>query len=77
MARSRRSLRRDARGRLHYDVRGCDREWFPEDEERWRSYHVGDDLDQPAELGFYCPECAEREFELNEGGTAASPATVP
>jgi hypothetical protein len=25
-------------------------------------YHGGDDLDEPAELVFYCPECAEREF---------------
>jgi len=22
----------------------------------------GGDLDEAAELGFYCPECAEREF---------------
>jgi hypothetical protein len=22
----------------------------------------GDDLDEPAELVFYCPSCAEREF---------------
>jgi predicted RNA-binding Zn-ribbon protein involved in translation (DUF1610 family) len=31
--------------------------------ERWRAYHVGDDLDEPADgIVFYCPECAEREF---------------
>jgi hypothetical protein len=24
--------------------------WLPEDEERWRAYHGGDDLDEPAEL---------------------------
>jgi Zn finger protein HypA/HybF involved in hydrogenase expression len=22
----------------------------------------GDELEEPAELAFYCPECAEREF---------------
>jgi hypothetical protein len=33
-----------------------------DDGERWRAYHVGDDLDEPAELAFFCPECAEREF---------------
>jgi hypothetical protein len=27
-----------------------------------RAYHVGDDLDEPADLVFYCSECAEREF---------------
>jgi len=30
--------------------------------ERWRAYHGGDDLDEPAELVVYCPECAAREF---------------
>jgi hypothetical protein len=36
--------------------------WLPADEQRWRTYHVGDDLDEPAELVFYCPACAEREL---------------
>jgi hypothetical protein len=35
---------------------------LPADEERWRAYLGGDDLDAPAELIFYCPDCAEREF---------------
>jgi hypothetical protein len=39
----------------------CRRAWVKEGE-RWRAYHAGDDLDEPAELVFYCPECAEREF---------------
>jgi hypothetical protein len=39
----------------------CHRQWLSDDE-RWRAYHVGDDLDQPAELVFYCPERAQREF---------------
>ena len=43
----------------------CDRRCRPEDEERWRAYHVGDYLDEPPELVFYCPECAEREFGVN------------
>ena len=34
--------------------------WLPEDEERRRAYHGGDDLDEPAEVVFYCPECPER-----------------
>jgi hypothetical protein len=25
----------------------------------------GDDLDEPAEVSFYCPECSEREFGSN------------
>jgi ribosomal protein L44E len=40
----------------------CSTRWLPADEERWRAYMGGDDLDQPAELVFYCPECAERAF---------------
>jgi hypothetical protein len=31
-------------------------------EERWRAYHGGDNLDASAELFFYCPACTEREF---------------
>ena len=41
----------------------CEEVWLPADEERWRAYFGGDDLDGPAELAFYCPECAEREFD--------------
>jgi hypothetical protein len=41
----------------------CDARWLPADEARWRGYLGGDDLDEPAELVFYCPECAEREFK--------------
>jgi hypothetical protein len=44
----------------------CGRKWLPIDVERWRAYHVGDDLDEPAELVFYCPECAERELTTTE-----------
>jgi hypothetical protein len=40
----------------------CDRRWLPADDERWRAYLGGDDLEQPAELVFYCSDCAEREF---------------
>jgi hypothetical protein len=39
----------------------CRRPWVADDE-RWRAYHVGDDPSEPAELVFYYPECAEREF---------------
>ena len=37
----------------------CDARWLPADDERWRAYLTGD---VPAELAFYCPDCAEREF---------------
>ena len=40
----------------------CRRPWIAGDE-RWRAYHVGDDPAEPAELVFYCPQCAEREFD--------------
>lgn len=41
----------------------CHRQWSPDDEERWRAYHVGDDPYGTAEdIVFYCPECAEPEF---------------
>jgi hypothetical protein len=37
-----------------YDAR-----WLPADEDRWEAYLTDD---EPAELVFYCEECAEREF---------------
>ena len=40
----------------------CEARWLPADDERWRVYLGSDDLDEPPELAFYCPECAEREF---------------
>jgi hypothetical protein len=44
----------------------CEAVWLPGDEERWQA-HLGCDehLDTPAELAFYSPECAEREFGDN------------
>jgi hypothetical protein len=30
------------------------------DDERWRAYLTDD---EPQELAFYCPDCAEREFD--------------
>jgi hypothetical protein len=41
----------------------CHRQWQPDDDDRWRAYHVGDDPDEPAELVFYCPRCAASEFD--------------
>jgi hypothetical protein len=35
---------------------------LPADEQRWRAYLGGNDLDEPAELFFYGSACAEREF---------------
>lgn len=40
----------------------CEARWLAADEERWRAYLGSDDLDEPGELAFYCPDCAEREF---------------
>jgi predicted RNA-binding Zn-ribbon protein involved in translation (DUF1610 family) len=37
----------------------CGARRLPADEERWRAYHTDD---EPPELNFYCPACAEREF---------------
>ena len=35
----------------------CRRPWVS-DAERWRAYHGGDDLNELAEVVFYCPVCA-------------------
>ena len=40
----------------------CDACWLPANEDRWRAYLGGDDLAELAEVVFYCPACAEREF---------------
>jgi hypothetical protein len=40
----------------------CEAAWLPADEERWRVYFGSDTLDEPGEVVFYCPNCAEREF---------------
>ena len=41
----------------------CQATWLPADEGRWRAYlDCEEDLDAPAEVVFYCPACAEREF---------------
>ena len=42
----------------------CRRPWVA-GRERWCAYHFGDDFSEPAELVFYCPECAERAFGIN------------
>jgi hypothetical protein len=36
----------------------CLEVWLPDDDDRWRAY-----LDTDDELVFYCPECAECEFD--------------
>ncbi len=36
----------------------CGEVWLPGDDDRWRAY-----LDTDDELVFYCPHCAEREFD--------------
>jgi hypothetical protein len=38
----------------------CELPWLPADEERWSAYLTDD---EPPEIAFYCPGCAEREFE--------------
>jgi hypothetical protein len=37
----------------------CEAHWLPADQERWSAYLTDD---EPAEIVFYCPLCAEREF---------------
>jgi hypothetical protein len=37
----------------------CEAVWLPADEERWSAYLTDD---EPAEVVFYCPECAEQRF---------------
>ena len=37
----------------------CDQRWLPTDEAHWSAYLTED---EPPDLAFYCPECAEREF---------------
>jgi hypothetical protein len=54
----------------------CERPWLPVDEEGWRAYLT---CDEPPELAFYCPGCAEREFGENRGDgepLRALPVTV-
>jgi hypothetical protein len=38
----------------------CNARWLPADEKRWEAYLTDD---EPAEIVFYCPDCAEREFK--------------
>jgi hypothetical protein len=40
-------------------------------DERWRAYHVGEDLREPAELVFYCPPCAVSEFDDDRAATGS------
>jgi hypothetical protein len=37
----------------------CGAIWLSAEEDRWTAHHTDD---EPPELAFYCPECAEREF---------------
>jgi hypothetical protein len=37
----------------------CEAHWLPADEEHWSAYLTDD---EPPEVVFYCPDCAEREF---------------
>jgi hypothetical protein len=37
----------------------CEVAWLADDVERWSAYLTDD---ESPELGFFCPECAEREF---------------
>jgi hypothetical protein len=56
---SRRSLRSLPEVAFTTTCLECHRQWLPVDEERWRAYLTDD---EPPELAFYCPGCAEREF---------------
>jgi hypothetical protein len=37
----------------------CERPWLPADEKRWRAYLTDD---EPPEVAFFCPDCAEQKF---------------
>jgi hypothetical protein len=37
----------------------CGALWLPADQERWQAWLTDD---EPPELAFYCPSCAESEF---------------
>jgi len=39
----------------------CGEVWLPGDGDRWQAYWIDDGPDE--KLVFYCPECAEREFD--------------
>jgi hypothetical protein len=49
-------------GRFFRTVAFHSRPWLPDDGERWRAWLTDDD---PANVVFYCPECAEREFGVD------------
>jgi hypothetical protein len=38
----------------------CGAVWLSADGDRWKAYLADD---EPPELAFYCPSCAEREFK--------------
>jgi hypothetical protein len=40
----------------------CGKVWLPADGAPWEAYLAYVTDDEPPELAFYCPECAEREF---------------
>jgi hypothetical protein len=40
----------------------CEAHWLPAVEERWRPCLGSYNLDEPPDLVFYCPACADREF---------------
>ena len=40
----------------------CSDLWMPDDKARWAAFLTDD---EPPELAFYCPECAERECGSN------------
>jgi hypothetical protein len=39
----------------------CNKVWLPTDGERWEARWIDDGPEE--KLVFYCPECAEREFD--------------
>jgi hypothetical protein len=41
----------------------CRKVWLPTDDDCWRAYLGAEDLDELAEIVFYCPECAARQFD--------------
>jgi len=49
-------------GRFFRTVAFHSRPWLPDDDERWQAWLTDD---EPPEVVFYCPTCAEREFGVD------------
>jgi hypothetical protein len=42
----------------------CQKVWLPIHEERWHAHWIDDGAEE--KVVFYCPDCAERQFEMGD-----------